>query len=286
MVAIFLTFVLMLTVLAASAMLARKLVLAPAIIFLVVGIGLAFLPGFPPIAMQPEGVLLIVLPPLIYSAGVSMSWREFRANLRPIALLAIGCVIFTTALVAAAAHWALGLPWSVGFVLGAIVSPPDAVAATAIGRSLSIPRRIVTILEGESLVNDASALVLYRAAVAATVTGSFLLRRAALDFVIAAVLGIVVGLLVGWVARLALANPRTGSPARRCCALNSRIPSGSCRDCYPTAGCSCYPASRNSAKAGSRWRWLWPWRKVASSSAGTFHEDGFCISPWKTRRVG
>jgi hypothetical protein len=121
MIASFLTFLLILTVLAASATLARRLTVAPAIVFLVVGIVIAFLPGFPRIEMKPEGVLLLVLPPLIYSAGVSMSWREFKFNLRPIALLAIGCVIFTTVLVAAAAHWVLGLPWGVGFVLGAIV---------------------------------------------------------------------------------------------------------------------------------------------------------------------
>ena len=110
MIATFLTFLLILTVLAASATLARKLTIAPAIVFLIVGIVIAFLPGFPRIEMKPEGVLLLVLPPLIYSAGVAMSWREFKHNLRQITLLAIGCVIFTTVLVAAAAHWLLGMP--------------------------------------------------------------------------------------------------------------------------------------------------------------------------------
>lgn len=200
MVAIFLTFILMLTVLAASAMLARRLVLAPAIVFLVVGIGLAFLPGFPPIAMQPEGVLLIVLPPLIYSAGVSMSWREFRANLRPIALLAIGCVIFTTALVAAAAHWLLGLPWSVGFVLGAIVSPPDVVAPLAIARRLKLPHRILVILEGEGLANDATALILYRFAVLALSTGSFSLPTATGTFLEILIGEVLFGAAVGWLS--------------------------------------------------------------------------------------
>jgi CPA1 family monovalent cation:H+ antiporter len=142
MIAGFLTFLLILTALGASANSANWLAIAPAIVFLLVGIALAFLPGFPRIELKPEGVLLLVLPPLIYSSGVAMSWREFKANLRPIGALAIGCVIFTTVLVAAAAHYALGLPWSVGFVLGAIVSPPDVVAPLAIARRLKLPHRI------------------------------------------------------------------------------------------------------------------------------------------------
>ena len=112
-------------------------------------------------------MLLGILPPLIYSAGVAMSWREFRFNLRPIALFAFGCVVFTTCAVAAAAHWLLHMPLAVGFVLGAIVSPPDAVAPLAIVRRLGVPRRLVVILEGEGLANDATALILYRFAVAA-----------------------------------------------------------------------------------------------------------------------
>lgn len=200
MVATFLTFLLVLTVLAASATLARKLTLAPAIVFLIVGIVLAFLPGFPRIEMKPEGVLLLVLPPLIYSAGVSMSWREFKANLRPIALLAIGCVIFTTVLVAAAAHWVLGLPWSVGFVLGAIVSPPDVVAPLAIARRLKLPHRVLVILEGEGLANDATALILYRFAVLAVSTGAFSLPSAAGTFAAIIVCEIIFGLAVGWLS--------------------------------------------------------------------------------------
>jgi len=198
MIASFFTFLLVLTVLAASATLARKLTIAPAIVFLLVGIAIAFVPGFPPIQMQPDGVLLVVLPPLIYSAGVSMSWREFRSNLRPIALLAIGCVIFTTVMVAAAAHWILGMPWSVGFVLGAIVSPPDVVAPLAIARRLRLPHRILVILEGEGLANDATALILYRFAVLAVSTGSFSLATAGETF--CAILGgeVLFGAAVGW----------------------------------------------------------------------------------------
>ena len=196
----FLTSLLVLTVMAASAALARRLVTAPAIVFLMVGIVLAFVPGFPPIEMQPESVLLMVLPPLIYSAGVSMSWREFKSNLRPIALLAIGCVIFTTCAVAAATHWLLGLPWGVGFVLGAIVSPPDVVAPLAIAKRLHLPHRILVILEGEGLANDATALILYRFAVLAVSTGTFSLPSAAGSFVLILLGEIAFGIIVGWLS--------------------------------------------------------------------------------------
>lgn len=200
MVTTFLTFLLVLTALAASATLAKRLAVAPAIVFLIVGIILAFLPGFPRIEMKPEGILLLVLPPLIYSSGVAMSWREFKANLRPIGLLAIGCVIFTTVLVAAAAHYALGFPWSVGFVLGAIVSPPDVVAPLAIAKRLKLPHRILVILEGEGLANDATALILYRFAVLAVSTGAFSLPPAAGTFVAIIVGEILFGIAVGWLS--------------------------------------------------------------------------------------
>ncbi|HVV40466.1 MAG TPA: Na+/H+ antiporter [Nitrobacter sp.] len=196
----FLTSLLVLTVLAASAALARRLVLAPAIVFLAVGVVLAFVPGFPLIEMKPESVLLMVLPPLIYSAGVSMSWREFKSNLRPIALLAIGCVIFTTWAVAAATHWLLGLPWSVGFVLGAIVSPPDVVAPLAIAKRLHLPHRILVILEGEGLANDATALILYRFAVLSVSTGMFSLLSAASSFSIILLGEVLFGIAVGWLS--------------------------------------------------------------------------------------
>lgn len=200
MVTTFLTFLLVLTTLGASAILARRLAVAPAIVFLIVGIILAFLPGFPRIEIKPEGVLLLVLPPLIYSAGVSMSWREFKNNLRPISLLAIGCVIFTTCAVAVAAHWLLGLPLGVGFVLGAIVSPPDVVAPLAIARRLKLPHRILVILEGEGLANDATALILYRFAVLAVSTGTFSLPPAAGTFVAIIVGEILFGIAVGWLS--------------------------------------------------------------------------------------
>src|SRR5207302_1453092 len=123
------------------------------------------------VQLPPGMVLLAVLPPLIYSASFAMSWREFKFNLRPIILLAVGCVIFTACAVAAATHYLIGLPWNIGFLLGAIVSPPDAVAPLAIARRLGLPRRILVVLEGEGLANDATALILYRFAVAAISTG-------------------------------------------------------------------------------------------------------------------
>ena len=120
--------ILLLVVVAAVAVLAARLRVPPAILLVLTGVALALIPGLPSVELAPELVLLLVLPPLIYSSAVAMSWREFRFNLRPISLLAVGCVAFTTIAVAAAAHWLLGLAWPIGFVLGAIVSPPDAVA--------------------------------------------------------------------------------------------------------------------------------------------------------------
>src|SRR6185369_1316446 len=109
----------------------------------ITGVIIALVPGLPAVELAPELVLLLVLPPVIYSAAVAMSWREFRFNLRAISLLAVGCVVFTTVAVAAVGHAVLGLPWPVGFVLGAIVSPPDVIAPLAIARRLGLPRRLV-----------------------------------------------------------------------------------------------------------------------------------------------
>src|SRR6202008_2276008 len=119
---------------------------------------------------------------LIYSASVAMSWREFRDNLRPIILLAVGCVIFTAFAVAATTHYLIGLPWNIGFLLGAIVAPPDAVAPLAIARRLGIPRRVLVVLEGEGVANDATALLLYRFAVVAITSRMFSLSMAIGEF--------------------------------------------------------------------------------------------------------
>ncbi len=192
------TILLLLAVLVVVAVVARRLNTAPSILLVVAGIALALIPGLPRVALAPELVLLGILPPLIYSAGVAMSWREFRFNLRPITLLAFGCVIFTTGAVAAAVHFVLGMPWAVGFVLGAIVAPTDAVAPLAIVRNLGLPRRLIVVLEGEGLANDATALILYRFAVAAVSSGLFSLGEAAGTFALIVVGEIAYGIGVGW----------------------------------------------------------------------------------------
>lgn len=196
----FLIFLILLAVLAGTALIARRFNVAPAILLMLAGVGLAFVPGMPGIELPPELVLLLVLPPLIYMASVAMSWREFKKSLRPIVLLAVGCVIFTAAAVAAAAHYLIGLPWDVGFLLGAIVAPPDVVAPLAIARRLHMPRRILVVLEGEGLANDATALILYRFALAAIMTGAFSLPKAAGEFAIIIAGEIAFGAAVGWIS--------------------------------------------------------------------------------------
>ncbi len=196
----FLIFLILVAVLAATAFLARRVDVAPAILLLLAGVALAYVPGMPSLELPPELVLLLVLPPLIYSASVAMSWREFKFNLRPIVLLAVGCVMFTALAVAAATHFLIGMPWNVGFLLGAIVAPPDAVAPLAIARRLGIPRRILVVLEGEGLANDATALIMYRFALAAITTGMFSLPEAAGEFAAIVVCEAAFGAAVGWVS--------------------------------------------------------------------------------------
>lgn len=191
-------FVGLLLAVAALALLARKLHIPYPILFVIGGSLLGLIPKLPNVALDPQLVFLFFLPPLLFPAALFTSWRDFRANLRPIALLAIGLVLFTTVAVAFLAHYFMNLPLPVGFVLGAIVSPPDAVAATAIAERLKVPHRIVTILEGECLVNDATALVAYRFAVAAVATGSFSLGKASWEFFVVGIGGILIGLAVGW----------------------------------------------------------------------------------------
>ncbi|HWL30889.1 MAG TPA: Na+/H+ antiporter [Xanthobacteraceae bacterium] len=202
---------LLLAVLVLIAVIAQRLRLAPSILLVIAGIALALVPGLPSIELAPELVLLVLLPPLIYSAGVSMSWREFRFNLRPITLLAFGCVVFTTCAVAVAMHHLLGWPWGVAFALGAIVAPPDVVAPLAIARRLALPHRLIVVLEGEGLANDATALILYRFAVLAVTTGAFSLADAAGAFGLIVVGEIIYGIGVGWLSlrlRQWARNPR------------------------------------------------------------------------------
>src|SRR5438309_6833531 len=158
----------------ALAIIAPRLHIPYTILLVLGGLLLGFVPGLPRFTLDPDVVFLLLLPPLLYSSAWLTSWRDFRANLRPISLLALGLVLATTVVVAVVAHVLIpGLPWAVAFVLCAIVSPTDAVAATAIAQRLGIAQRIVPILQGESLVNDATGLVAYRFAVAAVVTGVF-----------------------------------------------------------------------------------------------------------------
>src|ERR1043166_5723612 len=193
-------FVGLLLAVAVLALVARKLTIPYPILFVMGGLLLGLIPKLPKVRLDPELVFLFFLPPLLFPAALFTSWRDFRGNLRPLSLLALGLVLFTTVAVAWLAHYFMGLPLAAGFVLGPIISPPDAIAASAIAERLNIPRRIVTILEGESLVNDATALVAYRFAVAAVVTGSFSPAHAAGQFVIVAVGGILIGLAVGGMA--------------------------------------------------------------------------------------
>ena len=188
----------LLVVVAALATLANKIKVPYPILLVLGGLVLGFVPGLPRVELHPELVFLLFLPPLLYVAAIFTSWRDFRANLRPISLLAVGLVLMTTCVVAVVAHWAIGLSWAAAFALGAIVSPTDHISATAIAQRLGLPRRIVTILEGESFVNDATGIVAYRIAVAAVVTGAFSVWEAGLQFMIGATGGIVVGLAVGW----------------------------------------------------------------------------------------
>ena len=193
---------------------ARRLEVAPSIVMLVAGGALSFVPGFSSIVLEPDLVLLVLLPPLLYTAGVGLSWRGFRDNLRPILLLAIGCVVFTAVAVAAVCHWLFGLPWAAGMVLGAIVSPPDAVAPLAIARRLGLPERIETVLTGESLVNDATALVLFSFALGWMAGQAF--EPAAMAVRFAAILASEIGwgFALGWLvlrlrARMHDAGPET-----------------------------------------------------------------------------
>ena len=192
------TIFVLLAAVAALATVASRIGVPYPILLVLGGLVLGFVPGLPRIELQPNVVFLLFLPPLLYISAIFTSWRDFRRHLPKISLLAVGLVLVTVCAVAAVAHWAVGLPWGAAFVLGAIVSPTDAVAATAIAERLGIPRRIVTILEGESLINDATGIVAYRVAVAAVVTGAFSLWQAGLQFVIGAIGGITVGLAVGW----------------------------------------------------------------------------------------
>ncbi len=179
--------------------LARVIQVPYPILLVIGGLALGALPGMPEVELDPDLVLVLFLPPLLYAGAFFSSLRDLRADLRGISMLAIGLVLVTMCAVAVVSHALIdGLPWAAAFALGAIVAPTDPVAATAIMRRLGVHRRIVTIVEGESLINDGTALVAYRVAVAAAVGGSFSAWNAGLEFVLAASGGVAIGLGVGW----------------------------------------------------------------------------------------
>jgi CPA1 family monovalent cation:H+ antiporter len=199
-----LVFEILLGLLAASvalALVARHLHMPLAVVLVIGGMALALVPGLPTIDLDPQLALVMFLPPLLQASAYRTDWPAFRFNLRPILLLALGAVLFTASAVAVTTKLLLpDLPWAAAVALGAIVAPPDAVAATSVLKNFRIPKRLVTVLEGESLLNDASALVLYRFAVTATMAGSISLSEASMSFVLAAAGGAAMGYGIGRVA--------------------------------------------------------------------------------------
>ena len=190
---------------------ARRLPVPLPILQVLAGVVIGLMPGSPLPQLAPDLIFFVFLPPILWSAAYGTSLRDFKANLRPIGLMAVGLVLATTAAVAIASRALLpGLPWAIAVAIGAIVSPPDAVAAEAIITRLPVPKRVITVLAGESLVNDASALVLYRTAVVAAVSGVFSWGVAIVRFFIDAGIGVLVGLAVGWL--LIRAARRTRDP--------------------------------------------------------------------------
>jgi len=189
----------LLVALAALLVLALKTRIPYPILLVLGGLTLGFVPGIPQLALPPDLVLVAILPPLLYSAAYFTSLRDLRQNVVQISALAIGLVAATTAGVAAAAHYLIpGVGWGAAFVLGAIVSPTDPLAATTIAQRLGVRRRVVAIAEGESLINDGSALVLYRVGVVAVVAGTYSVWEAGLRFVWSTAGGVAVGLAVGY----------------------------------------------------------------------------------------
>ncbi|MFI2213513.1 Na+/H+ antiporter [Streptomyces sp. NPDC020141] len=186
--------------------LGERLDLPAPVLMTLAGAGVAFLPFAPTVDVPPEFILPLVLPPLLYAAVQRTSWRQFTAHVRPILLLAVALVFVTTAAVAAVAHAIVpGLPLAAAVALGALVAPPDPVAATQVAGRLGLPRRLVSILEGEGLFNDVTAIVLYHVAIAAAVSGSFSWPAAGGQLVLSAVVAVAVGLGLGWLSNKLMA---------------------------------------------------------------------------------
>src|SRR5207245_8751365 len=175
-------FLICLVAVALLAIVARKIRVPYPILLTIGGVILALVPGLPAIHLEPELVFNLFLPPLLYPAAIFTSWRDFRGNLRSILPLAIVLVLVTMTVTAYVFHALVRLPLAVGFVFGAIISPPDAVAALAVTQNLRVPRKIIVILEGESLINDATSFISFRIPVSASLTGTFSLGQASLQF--------------------------------------------------------------------------------------------------------
>jgi monovalent cation/hydrogen antiporter len=192
--------VILLAVMAALSAVAEMIRISYPVLLVVVGLIIGLIPGLPIIELKPEVVFFMFLPPLLYAAAWATSWHDFKKMSRPITLLAVGLVLFTTSIVAIIAHYMIpDFSWPLAFLLGAIISPPDAVAATSVTKGLNVPKRVLIILEGESLVNDASGLIAFRYALIAVTTGNFVFWEASLNFIMVVIGGIIVGLLVGYV---------------------------------------------------------------------------------------
>lgn len=195
----FATIIFLLAVLLSLYTVIDKLKLPQPVFLVLVGLLIGFFPFFPKLVLDPEIIFVAVLPPLLFDAASRTSWREFKTNFVQISTLGISLVFFTTLLVAVTAHYIIpGLGWPLAFLLGAIISPPDAVASSSVIKGLGLNKKVISILEGESLINDASALIAYRYALAASVTGTFIFWKAGLDFLLLAAGGIGIGLALGF----------------------------------------------------------------------------------------
>jgi Na+/H+ antiporter len=193
------TILVLMAALAVLYTIAEKIRISYPILLVLAGLAIGFIPGLPRVELSPDVVFLIFLPPLLFDAARHTSWHDFKKNRDAITRLGLGLVIFTAVAIAITAHYMIpGFTWPLAFALGAIVSPPDVIAASSAIKGLNLPRRMVTILEGESLVNDASALILYRYAVAAVFAGTFVFWHAALQFLYMVSVGTGIGIVLGW----------------------------------------------------------------------------------------
>ena len=187
-------------------------------VLLMVGLALAQIPGLPTLTIDPDLILPLILPPLLFAAARRTSWRQFLDNWRTVGLLAVALVVVTALFVGATLHALLpGVPWAAGIALGAAVAPPDPIVATAVAQRMRLPHRLRTVLEGEGLFNDATALVFYGVAVGATMTGAFSPWKAGVTLGVSVVVGVAVGLAIAFATRWLLATCLRIQPEARWC---------------------------------------------------------------------